>query len=178
MVDDTSRFMWVTLQATKDAAADDVKKIKAEAEKGSGHTLKVLRTDNGGEFTVAEFADYCAGEGVRHHFSAPHLPQQNSVVERRNQTVVTTARAAEVEEDADQVLGGSSRDCGSPAQPLPNEELAGQDPLLGLAAIGGPPQGVRLHRLRQGPGPATEAGRPRQARRLHRLHRRAKVPDP
>ena len=93
MVDDSSRFMWVALLSTKDAAADAVKKIKAEAEKESGHALKVLRTDNGGEFTVAEFADYCAGEGVRRHFSAPHSPQQNGVVERRNQTVVATARA-------------------------------------------------------------------------------------
>jgi hypothetical protein len=93
MVDDASRFMWVALLPTKDAAADAVKLIKVEVEKESGHALKVLRTDNGGEFTVAEFADYCAEEGVRRHFSAPHSPQQNRVVERRNQTVVATARA-------------------------------------------------------------------------------------
>jgi hypothetical protein len=52
-----------------------------------------LHTDNGGEFTVTELADYCVDEGVRRHFSAPHSPQQNGVVERRNQTVVATARA-------------------------------------------------------------------------------------
>jgi len=74
MVNDMSRFMWVTLLATKDVAADAVKKIKLEVEKESRHALKVLRTDNGGEFTVTEFADYYTSEGVRRHFSAPHLP--------------------------------------------------------------------------------------------------------
>ena len=48
----------------------------------------MLRTDNGGEFTA-----YCTDEGIHRHFSAPYTPQQNGVVERRNQTVVATARA-------------------------------------------------------------------------------------
>jgi hypothetical protein len=53
----------------------------------------VLHTDNGGEFTAAEFASYCADGGVQRHYSAPYSPQQNGVVERRNQTVVGMARA-------------------------------------------------------------------------------------
>jgi transposase InsO family protein len=53
----------------------------------------VLRTDNGGEFTTVEFASYCADEGIQHHYSAPYSPQQNGVVEWRNQTVVGMARA-------------------------------------------------------------------------------------
>jgi hypothetical protein len=43
--------------------------------------------------TAAEFASYCADEGVQRHYSAPYNPQQNGVVERRNQTVVGMARA-------------------------------------------------------------------------------------
>jgi transposase InsO family protein len=31
---------------------------------------------------MAEFAAYCADEGVTRHFSAPYTPQQNGVVER------------------------------------------------------------------------------------------------
>jgi transposase InsO family protein len=49
--------------------------------------------DNGGEFTAAEFAAYCADEGIHRHFSAPYTTQQNGVVERRNQTVVAIACA-------------------------------------------------------------------------------------
>jgi hypothetical protein len=54
--------------------------------------LRVLRTDNNSEFMAAEFASYCADEGVQRHYSAPYSPQQNGVVERRNQTVVGMAR--------------------------------------------------------------------------------------
>jgi hypothetical protein len=53
----------------------------------------VLRTDNGGEFTAAEFASYCADEGVQRHNSAPYNPQQNDVIEWLNQTVVGMTRA-------------------------------------------------------------------------------------
>jgi transposase InsO family protein len=45
------------------------------AEVESGRKLKVLRTDNGGEFTVAEFAAYCADEGIKRHLSAPYSPK-------------------------------------------------------------------------------------------------------
>jgi transposase InsO family protein len=36
---------------------------------------------------------YCADEGVQRHYSAPYSPQQNGIVERRNQTVVGMAQA-------------------------------------------------------------------------------------
>jgi transposase InsO family protein len=52
----------------------------------------VLQTDRGGKFTSVEFATYCADKGVVRHLSAPYLPQQNGVVERRNQTIVGMAR--------------------------------------------------------------------------------------
>ena len=70
-----------------------IKCFKAAAEMESERKLRVLRTDNGGEFTSAEFAEYCADQGVRHHLSAPYSPQQNGVVEWRNQTVVAMARS-------------------------------------------------------------------------------------
>jgi transposase InsO family protein len=74
LVDDASRYMWAVLLPSKDAASDAIKQVQAAAEE-SGDKLRVLRTDNGGEFTVAEFAAYCADEGIKHHFSAPYSPQ-------------------------------------------------------------------------------------------------------
>jgi transposase InsO family protein len=49
-----------------------------------GRKLRVLRTNNGGEFTAAEFVSYCVDEGVQRHYSASYSPQQNGGVERRN----------------------------------------------------------------------------------------------
>jgi transposase InsO family protein len=72
---------------------DAIRRAQAAAEAECGRKLRVLRTDNGGEFTTAKFALYCVDEGVQRHYSAPYNPQQNGVVERHNQTVVGMARA-------------------------------------------------------------------------------------
>lgn len=65
---------------------------QAAAKDECDRKLRVLRTDNGGEFTAAEFASYCADKGIQRYNSAPYTLQQNNIVERRNQTVVAMAR--------------------------------------------------------------------------------------
>jgi len=50
-----------------------------------------VRIDRGGEFTLVEFAAYCVDQGMVRHHTTPYSPQQNGVVERRNQTVVDMA---------------------------------------------------------------------------------------
>jgi transposase InsO family protein len=77
----------------KAAAADAVKRLQVAGEAECGRKLRVLCTDNSGEFTATEFATYYADEGIHRHFSAPYTAQQNGGVERRNQTMVVTARA-------------------------------------------------------------------------------------
>ena len=72
LVDDLSRYMWVMVLGSKGEAADAIRRSQAAAHR------------QGGEFTAAEFASYCADEGIQRHYSAPYSPQQNGVVERRN----------------------------------------------------------------------------------------------
>jgi hypothetical protein len=91
-IDDLSRYMWVVVLGSKGEATDAIRRAQAAAEVECGRKLRVLRTDNGGEFTAAEFASYCADEGVQRHYSVSYSPQQNGVVERHNQTVVGMAR--------------------------------------------------------------------------------------
>ena len=93
LVDDCSRYMWLQLLTSKDEATAVIKKFKIRAEAESGKKLRTLRTDRGGEFTSVEFAAYCADQGVVRHHTAPYSPQQNGVVEQRNQTVVGKARS-------------------------------------------------------------------------------------
>jgi transposase InsO family protein len=88
LVDDLSRYMWVVVLGSKGEAANVIRRAQAAVEAECG---RKLRTDNGGEFTAAEFTSYCADEGVQRHYSAPYNPQQNGIVERRNQTVVRMA---------------------------------------------------------------------------------------
>jgi hypothetical protein len=54
LVDDMSRYMWVVLLDTKATAAVAIQCHQAAAEECSCK-LWVLRTNNGSEFTVAEF---------------------------------------------------------------------------------------------------------------------------
>ena len=55
--------------------------------------MKALRSDNGGEFISGEFKDFCSAEGIRRELIAPHNPQQNGVVERKNITIMGVAWA-------------------------------------------------------------------------------------
>jgi transposase InsO family protein len=93
LVGDLSRCMWVVVLSSKREVVDAIRRAQAAAEVECGRKLRVLHTDNGGEFTAAEFMSYCMDEGVQRHYSAPYSPQQNNVVKRRNQTVVGMARA-------------------------------------------------------------------------------------
>ncbi|KAK1629597.1 hypothetical protein QYE76_003912 [Lolium multiflorum] len=70
-----------------------IKHFQARVEVETGRKLRTLRTDRGGEFTSTEFSEYCDNRGVQRHLTAPYSPQQNGVVERRNQTVVHMARS-------------------------------------------------------------------------------------
>jgi hypothetical protein len=66
--------------------------FKAEAENQSSKKIKILRSDNGGEYVSKEFERYCKDAGIVHQFTVPYSPQQNGVAERWNRTLVETAR--------------------------------------------------------------------------------------
>jgi transposase InsO family protein len=93
LIDDISCYMWVVVLSSKGEAANAIRHRQAAAEAECGRKLCVLRTDNDGEFTMAELTSYCIDEGVQRHYSAPYIPQQNGVVEQCNQTVVGMAWA-------------------------------------------------------------------------------------
>ena len=59
----------------------------------SGHNLKTLRTDSGGEFTSHKFKSYLKSSGVRHELTIPKTPEQNGMAERLDHTLVETTRS-------------------------------------------------------------------------------------
>jgi hypothetical protein len=93
LVDDMSRYMWLTLLTSKDEVAVAIKRFKGVAELEADAKLRTLRTDRGGEFTSHDLAVFCANQGMKRHTTTPYSPQQNGVVERRNQTVLAMARS-------------------------------------------------------------------------------------
>ena len=59
------------------------KEWKALVKTSSGHKLKILRTDNGGDYCSKEFEGYCKREVVRHE-----LTVTERVAEQINRTLV------------------------------------------------------------------------------------------
>jgi len=62
--------------------------FKILVEKQSGKSLKIIRTDGGGEFTSGEFENFCRDNGIIHEISTPYTPLHNGVAERRNRTIM------------------------------------------------------------------------------------------
>ena len=63
---------------------------KLEMELGA--KIKRIRTDGGSEYK--RFVDaYLKEEGIQHEITAPYHPDQNSVVERANRTIMGRVRA-------------------------------------------------------------------------------------
>ena len=69
------------------------REFKALVENQTGRKIRVLRMDNGGEYTSNEFLEYCSTEGIKREHIVTHTLQQNGVVERKNRTMVRAAKA-------------------------------------------------------------------------------------
>jgi hypothetical protein len=54
--------------------------------------IKKIRSDNGMEFKNSQIEGFLEEEGIKHEFSSPYTPQQNSVVERKNRILLDMAR--------------------------------------------------------------------------------------
>jgi transposase InsO family protein len=78
---------------TKGQAFSQFQEFKALLENQTGTKIRVLRIDNGGEYTSKEFMDFCAGEGIMRELIVPYNPHQNGVDERKNMIIVGVARA-------------------------------------------------------------------------------------
>ncbi|CAI7826333.1 unnamed protein product [Closterium sp. NIES-54] len=93
IVDDHTRAVWVyALKTKEEVAAAVLKEWMPRAQRESGHKVKVIRTDNGGEFIGADFEAVLKKKGIQHQLTVPYNPQQNGVAERFNKTLQEGAR--------------------------------------------------------------------------------------
>ena len=65
----------------------------ASAENETEEKIKILRTDNGGEYISKAMQDFLKSREIQHQRTVPHSPQQNDVSERLNRTLLEMARA-------------------------------------------------------------------------------------
>ncbi|KAJ0589507.1 putative RNA-directed DNA polymerase [Helianthus annuus] len=92
VTDDYSRFSWVSFLKTKDETFDSLMALFKRIENLYQRRIKRIRSDNGTEFKNSKMEEFCDEKGILHEFSAPYTPQQNGVAERKNWTLIETAR--------------------------------------------------------------------------------------
>ena len=91
------------------------KTFARRAQREYNSPIVKIRSDNGTEFKNMKIEEWCDEEGIKHEFSATYTPQQNGVVERKNKTLITLARA--MLDD----YGTSSRKCHINSSPGRNQ---------------------------------------------------------
>nr|GFB71890.1 hypothetical protein [Tanacetum cinerariifolium] len=92
IVDDYSRYTWVHFQRSKDEAPEVIITFLKRITVLLQSPVIIIRTDNGTEFKNHVLKVYFDSVGITHQMYSVQTPQQNRVVERRNQTLVEAAR--------------------------------------------------------------------------------------
>ena len=75
MLYDHSRRTWIYFLLTKSEVFKRFQEFKSLVETQTGRKIKVLRSENGGEYTLGEFVDFCAEAGIKGEFTVPYNPQ-------------------------------------------------------------------------------------------------------
>lgn len=92
-IDDFSRRIWVYFLQEKSDAFAAFKTFKSLVEKETGMSIKILRSDRGGEYNSHEFMDFCKEHGIQKQLTAAYTPQQNGISERKNRTILNVVRS-------------------------------------------------------------------------------------
>ncbi|KAI3723657.1 hypothetical protein L2E82_35412 [Cichorium intybus] len=91
--DDLSRYGYVYLIKHKHEAFEMFKTFQSEVENQLNKTIKVLRSDRGGEYLTTNFMDHLKTFGIVSQLTPPGTPQHNGVSERRNRTLLDMVRS-------------------------------------------------------------------------------------
>lgn len=78
--------------ARKDHILEIVMKIINQAELNTSEPVLEIVSDNGLEFMEHRLQVFIGQKGITHRKSAAYVPQQNGLVERTNQTILSSAR--------------------------------------------------------------------------------------
>lgn len=68
------------------------KEYKALVENQTGKRIKFLQSDNGKEYVNKDFDTFLKENGIGRRLTVSHTPEQNGIAERKNRTLLDTAR--------------------------------------------------------------------------------------
>nr|GEU85212.1 putative ribonuclease H-like domain-containing protein [Tanacetum cinerariifolium] len=85
------RFSWTFFLKSKDETSRILRNFITEIENLKDLKVKIIKSDNEGEFRNKEMDEFCSRKGIKREFSNARTPQQNGVAERRNKTLIEAA---------------------------------------------------------------------------------------
>ena len=91
-IDDFFRIVWVYYLKQKSMVFTKFKQWKVKVENQIRRKIKYLRSNNRKEYTDSWFQKFYEEHGIQRHISVRKTPQQNSVVERMNRSIIESAR--------------------------------------------------------------------------------------
>jgi transposase InsO family protein len=65
----------------------------------SERKIKILRSDDGGEYASKEFVNFCKDVGIKRELTTPYNPQQNGVAKRKNRTIMEVVKTMIPDQD-------------------------------------------------------------------------------
>ncbi|KAB2632563.1 polyprotein (retrotrasposon protein) [Pyrus ussuriensis x Pyrus communis] len=92
-VDDCTRMTWLYVLQNKSDVGMVFRNFSQMLRTQYFSVIKVLRSDNGGEYINRELSEFLGDQGILHETTCPYTPQQNGVAERKNRHILETARA-------------------------------------------------------------------------------------
>lgn len=90
--DDYSGWRAVHFLKQKSDVSECFKEYVNNLRSETGHLVRTLKADNGGEITCNSLKASLSKKAIRLETSAPHSPEQSGVSERANRTIVEGGR--------------------------------------------------------------------------------------
>lgn len=91
-IDHKSRWTAVYFLKSKDEVKEAFMKYKSLVENQKDCKIKILRSDNGLEYSGKLFNQELEKAGIKREYTVSYTPQQNGIAERMNRTLVEMAR--------------------------------------------------------------------------------------
>ena len=91
--DTKSLYRWTYLMKKKSEQAQIFKDLQNQLERQHDPKIKILLSDNGGEYVSHDFDGYLKSQGIQHQTTVKECSAQNGLSERLNFTLIDIARS-------------------------------------------------------------------------------------
>lgn len=81
-IDLSSRYVYLVTMKAKSEGLKKLQEYVKYAERHTGRKIKIIRSDNAGEYLSRSMEAYLTLMGITHELTAPYTPQHNGVAER------------------------------------------------------------------------------------------------